>query len=398
MLKKNLLVTALCFWTPIMVSAAVIHVPGDQPTIQQGLDAAADGDTVMVADGTYTGALNKNLDFNGKAVILTSEGETEDCLIDCENSGRGFIFGSGEGNDSVVQGFTIQNGNIDYGGGIICSSSSPTIKNNIIRNNSGSQSGGAIYCMSGAQPLIQNNLIVDNVAGRKGGGGMQCYYSNPIIEGNTLIGNSTGIVPEDSVWGEDEAGGSPGAAGFGLNAGRFARQDDPDIDASHPPHDLAEHQMSEREAIFGGGAISLFFCFPIMTGNTIINNHAYFGGGIFCFQASPRIEETVLTGNWANFGGAVYYSGGASPKIYESEITGNRANRYGGGMYGWYSGGAGEVVGCLLSGNRAGEFGGAISCRHLSVLPPPVRRDFDFQQYHHRERGGEIRGGRHPSL
>lgn len=64
-------------------SAATIHVPGDQPTIQAGINAASDGDTVLVADGTYTGKGNKDLDFNGKAITVKSENGPENCIINC---------------------------------------------------------------------------------------------------------------------------------------------------------------------------------------------------------------------------------------------------------------------------------------------------------------------------
>ena len=118
---------------------ATINVPGDQPTIQAGIDAASDGDTVLVADGTYTGEGNKNLDFKGKAITVQSENGAESCIIDCENEGRGFYFHTGEGVDSVVSGFTITNGRPTgatlHSGGIYCSSSSPTITNCIISNN-----------------------------------------------------------------------------------------------------------------------------------------------------------------------------------------------------------------------------------------------------------------------
>src|ERR1700692_4766100 len=45
-----------------------IHVPIDQPTIQTAIDAASNGDTVLVADGTY----KENADFKGKAITVTS--------------------------------------------------------------------------------------------------------------------------------------------------------------------------------------------------------------------------------------------------------------------------------------------------------------------------------------
>ena len=90
--------------------ANVLLVPNPYPTIQSAINAAVDGDTVIVAPGTYTGLGNRNIDFLGKAITVRSENGPENCIIDCQNSGRGFYFHTSEGPNSVLDGLTITNG------------------------------------------------------------------------------------------------------------------------------------------------------------------------------------------------------------------------------------------------------------------------------------------------
>jgi len=119
---------------------------GDYLTIQEGINAAVDGDTVLVLDGTYTGPGNRDLDFGGKAITVRSENGPDNCIIDCEgrqaDPHRGFFFYSGETTAAVVDGFTIQNGYArsegecgTIGGGILCMFSNPTIANCTIIGN-----------------------------------------------------------------------------------------------------------------------------------------------------------------------------------------------------------------------------------------------------------------------
>jgi len=115
--------------------ATTIRVPTDQPTIQAGIDAAVNGDTVLVADGTYKGEGNKNIDFKGKAITVQSENGAGNCIIDCEGSGRGFYFHQSEGYTSVISGFSVTNGHVfgtEAGGGIYCYRSAPKINDCII--------------------------------------------------------------------------------------------------------------------------------------------------------------------------------------------------------------------------------------------------------------------------
>lgn len=88
---------------------------GHFPTIQEAVWACIDGDTVQLADGTFTGMLNRNIDFAGLAIVVESaSGDPATCIIDCEGVlqevRRALHFHSGEGPASIVRGITIQHG------------------------------------------------------------------------------------------------------------------------------------------------------------------------------------------------------------------------------------------------------------------------------------------------
>src|SRR5215831_9548513 len=142
---------------------APIRVPSDQPTIQSAINVATFGDTVIVAPGTYV----ENINFGGKAITITSESGPQVTIIDGRNADSVVSFISGEGRDSVLNGFTLQNGIANQspleGGGISIQGSSPTITNNAIRNNQACDGGG--IGIGFGSPLIQLNTITSNRAG-----------------------------------------------------------------------------------------------------------------------------------------------------------------------------------------------------------------------------------------
>jgi predicted outer membrane repeat protein len=159
-------------------------------TIQRGLDAATAGDVVLVADGTYVGYGNKNLDFAGKTITLKSQNGPHHTVIDCQGSGRAFYFHTHETADAVVDGFTIKNGNANQGGAVYCSNSGPTIQHCVMLNNV-SGSGGAIYCTTGSTTTLRNCTLVHNVS-QTMGGGLWCY-SAAVTVSNSIFWNNLAV-------------------------------------------------------------------------------------------------------------------------------------------------------------------------------------------------------------
>jgi len=136
-----------------------IHVPADQPTIQAGINAAQNGDTVLVAPGTY----NENIDFKGKGITVTSAATNYSgavaTVITASAYGSVVSLVTNEPSTAVLNGFTIQgasgpNANAPIAG-IAIIGSSPTITNNVVQLNIGC----GIAVSQGASPVIQGNDI-----------------------------------------------------------------------------------------------------------------------------------------------------------------------------------------------------------------------------------------------
>lgn len=178
--------------------ALTIDVPGDYPTIQEGINASVTGDTVLVKDGVYTGSMNKNLVFNGRQIVVKSASGPEYCIINCENNGIGFILEAGETHDSVVEGFTITNGQNSPGygnnaGAINIEDSSPLIKDCILIDNDANWDGGGICCLN-SNAKIENCFIANNYSPHSGGGISIPYDSNVLVIGCTIVNNTSSFL------------------------------------------------------------------------------------------------------------------------------------------------------------------------------------------------------------
>jgi predicted outer membrane repeat protein len=173
---------------------------GDASTIQAGIDSALAGDTVLLADGVYTGDGNRDISYCGKAITVCSVGDDPTfCIIDCDGSEaeshRGFVFECGEGEDAVLRGVTITNGawyeGDGAGGGILCWGGSPSLINVIIVGNRAARMGGGIACGDSACPVLEHMRIDDNVAEKTAGGGIHWEQGcTPVLNDIVFESNS----------------------------------------------------------------------------------------------------------------------------------------------------------------------------------------------------------------
>ena len=157
---------------------------GPKKTIQDAIDGAVDGDTVIVADGVYTGNGNIDLNPNGRSITIRSASGPENCIIDCAGAGRAFTLTSGEPIETIIQGFTITNGSAEVGGGIYLTDASATIVDCVISKNS-AQIGGAIYLHNSGDLAILDTSIIANQAGSVGG----VFANNDAAQGFLFLNN-----------------------------------------------------------------------------------------------------------------------------------------------------------------------------------------------------------------
>jgi HYDIN/CFA65/VesB family protein/centrosomal CEP192-like protein/parallel beta helix pectate lyase-like protein len=299
---STFMVGLLALFTPLagLRAQQTINVPANQPTIQAAINAANNGDTVLVSPGTYSEKIN----FNGKAITVTSSGGPSMTIIDGGANGSVVTFTTGETTSSTLSGFTIRNGQSNFntpgvgsGGGILISSASPTIRGNVITGNQAVEGIG--ISINGGSPVIQNNVITGNTqcCGTSGGGGGGIHASasfgtndaSPLISGNTITNNS-------------------------VNGGGF-----------------------------GGGILVDYYSTPTIQGNLIAGNSAYNSGGGVTLRTNGTgvtFVQNIIVNNSSQGGGSGggLYLQGTSYTIVANTIAQNSAFDKTSGVFAWVFG------------------------------------------------------------
>lgn len=244
-------------------------------SLQMVIDAASSiGATLCAEPGTYTGLIN----FHGKPIKLISSGGPGVTILDGGGSGPVVTFASAEGKDSILDGFTIQNGNAPFGSGIFIQRSSPTIRNSILTMNTATARGGGIW-VGGEQasPSITCTHFLGNSAQYSGGGLTSDYSANPYLRSNLFEANHAPYGGAISVaW-----------------SGRL---------------DLGWTELLHNTAGGDGGGMHV----GVPYGNVLVrqvwfrgNTASGYGGGMWVPAGMADVVNSTFDGNQASDGGAI---------------------------------------------------------------------------------------------
>jgi hypothetical protein len=275
---------------------------GDTPTIQAGIDSAAAGDTLLLADGEFSGEGNRNIDSMGKAIVITSaSGSTviNPRYPEDTEPRRGFIFQSGESPDAVLEGVSVIYAHADTGSAVLCANgSSPTILN--CRFSACGEHpvpnltcGGGMACLAGSSPRVTDCDFYENEATY--GADVYCEDSSPTLYGVSFTdGRAMSGAGLYSTGGDNILLGCRFAGCVAADSGG-----------------AVYHR---------GGWVTLVVC-------SIMGADADYGGGL-CLVGTPEgshadIDRSTFCDNWALLGGGAIFFADAhgNSEIYLGRCT-----------------------------------------------------------------------------
>jgi hypothetical protein len=319
--KSKSFVIVLCLIVSVSNAASIIYVDAGSPNdpgsgtfndpfrrIQPAINAAIDGDTVVIRQGIYQGPGNYNLDPGGILITIRSEDPNNaafvaNTIIDPQGAGRGFQIYNNENKDCVISGLTIRNGSAcseeEYnGGGIYCIGSSPTISNCVIKNGYADGFGGGICCYDSNVTII--NCRVQNNTADYYGGGISSEFSSTVINGCTITGNTA----------NQEGGG---------------------IDSGESNTPVINCIISNNSSPSGGGINCFGGGNRTITNCTIAVNSALDkGGAIFCQSNKGRcntiIKNSILWANSAAIGKQICVDVNGDTRAEYSDVEGGQAD------------------------------------------------------------------------
>ncbi len=371
-----------------------IRVPEDLTTIQAAIDSAAEGNLVLVADGTY----EENINFNGKAITVASHFYIDDDTSHISNtvidgrrptdpdSGSVVSFVSGEDTTSVLYGFKITGGSgtistlppygaVRAGGGIFCYNSGARISHNKITENKIPQhilsTGGAIagYPIgSAAHIIIEDNEIFNNtITGTDAWGQAIEFVCNGVIQNNNIYSNTctatndawgavgcwtttaaqprTVLVKDNQIIHNISSGAAAVSGGLSIEG---------NIKATVTGNDISYNTLNNTNPNVGGAGIYVWenHGASSIDKNYISHNNSSVarGGGIHLYNSEISITNNIITQNYSPEGGGIYCTN-SQAIIINNTIVNNTATTGGGIMT---DNSQPDIINTIIWGNTAG--------------------------------------------
>jgi hypothetical protein len=322
-----LLTITVSFGQSAVAEGAIFNVPEDYTTVQAAVDAAADGDTVIIAPGSYTGLGNRDVDFGGRAITVRSSDPDDPAvvattIIDCDQGGRGFIFQSGETTDSIIDGLKIINGFATDGPGLyLLNGSGATVRNCIFSDHIAPVSGGIIqsdnFPLEEADLAVINCRIINNL-----GAGLHILFIDDLAVMDSTISDNTAAGVNMTVYGSTTT--TVQGCSFTGNGG--------------------------SGVIVKGDLIEVSGCTIAENGETGLVLHGNFGG------ATAEVANCSITGNTSSTGAGGFRCESDVPMtIRNCMVTDNTATEFGGGGIRVFGTDPTSIRNCVLWGNVAPE-------------------------------------------
>jgi predicted outer membrane repeat protein len=319
-----LLVASLC-------RANVIKIPADYPAIQDGITAAASGDTILLADGVHSGTGNQEIVFDGKTIYLVSENGPEMTIIDGRGTNRAFSFSNGDADRVTVEGITIRNGYAPFAGGAVLSyEASPTFRNCIFYGNHGHH-GGAVYVSDNSHPRFIDCRFTKNQAGDVGGSvlcrfGADAYFENCVFDSN-LAANGSFLCYNASPnlvncrFSNNYAASTGGAVFLQDNCSPSFTEC---LFENNRTGGCGGGLYVEERCVVGGN------CLPVLTNCTFVGNSGVYGAALFTSQHSTCLSEPSFINCILafNYGSPAVFNVGGNPQFSCTDIFGNPAGNW----------------------------------------------------------------------
>jgi len=342
---------------------------GQYPTIQAAINAASNGWIIELANGTFTGNGNRDIDFLGKAITVRSQsGNPALCVMNVQGTAttphRGFNLHSGESNACVIGGLTIRGGYVtdDLGGAILCESASPAINDCVFIDNHAGY-GGGVASLYPSRPSIQGCSFTTNIAEGEQGWGGAAYveqgsvpFTDCTFSGNSSSGSSGAIDFYLGSWNTaslircsfvDNAGPYDGAVacqGDVQNGSELIVGDCSFVGNSGSVGAIVLYRHGHATVTgcqfvgnIGGAQAGALYCdnYSVMAIDrcTVAGNEGADASGLYCWRhSSAAVQNTIIS--FGVQGPAVGCSTSSSATLGCCDVYGNA----GGDWVGWIAG------------------------------------------------------------